>query len=55
MLGLVEKEDGEILFNSEPILTPYSTYLRQKIQMVLIRNWPFSESIHYIVQNFGQT
>jgi len=34
ILGLVEKEDGEILFNSEPILTPYSTYLRQKIQMV---------------------
>jgi len=34
ILGLVEKEDGEILFNDKPILTPYSTYLRQKIQMV---------------------
>jgi len=34
LLGLVEKEDGEIIFNDKPILTPYSTYLRQKIQIV---------------------
>ncbi|NVM38183.1 MAG: ABC transporter ATP-binding protein [Candidatus Lokiarchaeota archaeon] len=34
ILGLVEKEEGEILFNDIPVLTPYSTYLRQKIQMV---------------------
>ncbi|MFX0048161.1 MAG: ABC transporter ATP-binding protein, partial [Candidatus Hermodarchaeota archaeon] len=34
ILGLVKKEDGEILFNDKPILTPYSPYLRQKIQIV---------------------
>jgi len=34
ILGLVEKEDGEIFFDDKPIVTPYSTYLRQKVQVV---------------------
>jgi oligopeptide/dipeptide ABC transporter ATP-binding protein len=34
ILGLVDKEDGEILFNEEPVPNEFSSYLRQKIQMV---------------------
>jgi len=34
ILGLIEKEDGEILFKDQPVSTPYPTYLRKKIQTV---------------------
>jgi len=34
ILGLKDKEDGEILFHDEPIPHSYSSYFRQKIQMV---------------------
>ncbi|MFW9866628.1 MAG: ABC transporter ATP-binding protein [Candidatus Thorarchaeota archaeon] len=34
ILGLVSKETGNIIYHNEPISENYSTYLRQKIQMV---------------------
>jgi len=34
ILGLVEKEAGDIIFHNEPIPKEYSSYLRQKIQIV---------------------
>ena len=34
ILGLVDKTSGEILFHDEPIPPEYSSYLRQKIQIV---------------------
>jgi peptide/nickel transport system ATP-binding protein/oligopeptide transport system ATP-binding protein len=34
ILGLIEKEDGEILYHEESIPTELTSYLRQKIQMV---------------------
>ncbi|MFX0012469.1 MAG: ABC transporter ATP-binding protein [Candidatus Hermodarchaeota archaeon] len=34
ILGLVSKEAGNIIYHNEPISENYSTYLRQKIQMV---------------------
>ncbi|KKM57683.1 hypothetical protein LCGC14_1550500 [marine sediment metagenome] len=34
ILGLIDKEEGEIIFHDEPIPPSYSTYFRQKIQMV---------------------
>ncbi|MFX1395497.1 MAG: ABC transporter ATP-binding protein [Promethearchaeota archaeon] len=34
ILGLVEKTSGEILFKDSPVPKEYSSYLRQKIQMV---------------------
>jgi oligopeptide/dipeptide ABC transporter ATP-binding protein len=34
ILGLVEKEAGDITFHNDPIPKEYSTYLRQKIQIV---------------------
>jgi oligopeptide/dipeptide ABC transporter ATP-binding protein len=34
ILGLVDKEDGEILFHDESISSDFSSYLRQKIQVV---------------------
>lgn len=34
ILGLVDKEDGEILFHDEPVPNNFSSYLRQKIQVV---------------------
>ncbi|MFX1476830.1 MAG: oligopeptide/dipeptide ABC transporter ATP-binding protein, partial [Promethearchaeota archaeon] len=34
ILGLVSKEEGNIIYHNEPISENYSTYLRQKIQMV---------------------
>jgi len=34
ILGLIDREDGEILFHDKPILNDLSSYLRQKIQMV---------------------
>jgi len=34
ILGLLDLEDGEILFHDKPIPSSYSSYFRQKIQMV---------------------
>ena len=34
ILGLLDKEDGEIFFHNKPIPEVYSSYLRQKIQIV---------------------
>ena len=34
ILGLIDREDGEILFHDKPISNDLSSYLRQKIQMV---------------------
>ncbi|MFX0140373.1 MAG: ABC transporter ATP-binding protein [Candidatus Hodarchaeota archaeon] len=34
ILGLVDKEEGEILFNDKPVPNEFSSYLRQKIQIV---------------------
>jgi peptide/nickel transport system ATP-binding protein/oligopeptide transport system ATP-binding protein len=34
ILGLIDKEDGEILFHDEPVPNELTSYLRQKIQMV---------------------
>ncbi|NVM44818.1 MAG: ATP-binding cassette domain-containing protein [Candidatus Lokiarchaeota archaeon] len=34
ILGLIDKEDGEILFNDEPLPNEFSSYYRQKIQLV---------------------
>ena len=34
ILGLIDKEDGEILFHDEPIPSKYTSYLRQRIQIV---------------------
>ena len=34
ILGLIDKEYGEILFQEEPIPNEFSSYLRQKIQLV---------------------
>jgi oligopeptide/dipeptide ABC transporter ATP-binding protein len=34
ILGLVDKEDGEILFREDPIPNEFTSHLRQKIQMV---------------------
>jgi len=34
ILGLIDKEDGEILFQGEPLPKEFSSYLRQKIQVV---------------------
>jgi oligopeptide/dipeptide ABC transporter ATP-binding protein len=34
ILGLVSKEAGNIIYHNEPISENYSTYMRQKIQMV---------------------
>ncbi|KKN59547.1 hypothetical protein LCGC14_0540900 [marine sediment metagenome] len=34
ILGLIEKEDGEILFHEESVPNELTSYLRQKIQMV---------------------
>ena len=34
ILGLLDKEDGELFFHNKPIPEVYSSYLRQKIQIV---------------------
>jgi len=34
ILGLINKEDGEILFQGEPLPNEFSSYYRQKIQLV---------------------
>ena len=34
ILGLIDKEDGEILFHDEPLPNEFSSYYRQKIQLV---------------------
>lgn len=34
ILGLVEKNNGEVLFHDKPLSIPYSSFIRQKIQIV---------------------